>query len=108
MLKLFKNLNKKSEAKICEYAQKNINELSRIINRPHKGEIVRIENIKINKKFQMPRDEKLKARLEYFYKHNYFRSTIILNNKNYLVDGYTTYLLAKDLKFDYITILREK
>lgn len=51
MLKLFKNLNKKSEAKICEYAQKNINELSRIINRPHEGEIVRIENIKINKKF---------------------------------------------------------
>ena len=33
---------------------------------------------------------------------------IVLNNNNYLLDGYTTYLLAKEMKFDYITVLREK
>lgn len=107
MLKIFKDIKRKTEGKICEYAQKDINELSRIINRPGEGEIVKIDNIKISKKFQKPNKEKLNKRREYYLKHKYFRSTIILNNKDYLIDGYTTYILAKEMKFDYITVLRE-
>lgn len=107
MLKIFKRYNEKIERKIKEEAEKNINELSRILNRPKEGEIVKISNIKIPKKFSKPKFKKITKRKEYFEKYGYFRSTIILNNKNYLVDGYTTYLLAKEMKFDYITILRE-
>lgn len=108
MLKIFENIKRKAETKICDYAQKDINELSRIINRPNEGEIVKIDNIKISKKFQKPKKEKLNKRKEYYLKHKYFRSTIVLNNENYLLDGYTTYILAKEMKFDYITILRER
>ena len=108
MLKIFKNIKKKTEKEIQRYTKENMNELSRIINRPREGEIVKLENIKIQKKFKNPNWRKIKDRKEYYEKHKYFRSTIILNNKNYLIDGYTTYLLAKEMKFDYITVLREQ
>lgn len=104
---MFKKIKSKLEKLICKYAQENIDEISKIINRPREGEIIKIDSIKISKKFQKPNIEKLNARKEYYKKHKYFRSTIILNNKNYLLDGYTTYLLAKEMNFDYITILRE-
>lgn len=107
MLKIFKKHNERLERKIKEEAEKNIKELIRIINRPLEGEIIKIDSIKIKEKFQKPNKEKLKKRKQYYLKHKYFRSPIVLNNKNYLIDGYTTYLLAKDMKFDYITILRE-
>ena len=104
---MLKRIKSKLEKLISKYVQENIDEISKTINRPREGEIIKIDNIKISKKFQKPKSEKLKARKEYYKKHKYFRSTIILNNKNYLLDGYTTYLLAKEMKFDYITVLRE-
>lgn len=107
MLKIFRNIKEKTEREICKYAQKDINELSRIINRPNEGEIIKIDNIKIPEKFQKPNKEKINKRKDYYKKHRYFRSTIILNDKNYLLDGYTTYILAKEMKFEYITVLRE-
>lgn len=107
MLKIFKNIKKKTERKIYQYAQENIDELSKILNRPKEGEIVKISNIKIQEQFTNPKTKKMKKRLQYFEKYGYFRSVIILNNKNYLVDGYTTYLLAIEKGFNYITILRE-
>lgn len=107
MFNIIKNLKLKIKHKNTKKVYIDKIELARIINRPLEGEIVKIENIKIPKKFQKPRQEKLDKRYEYYKRHKYFRSTIILNNKNYLLDGYTTYLLAKEMKFDYITILRE-
>ncbi len=108
MLKILEKMKKKTETSIQKYTQKDIDELSKILNRPREGEIVKISNIKIPKKFKKPNYNKIARRKEYFKKYGYFRSTVILNDKNYLVDGYTTYLLAKEMKFDYITILREE
>lgn len=105
---MFKKIKKKLEQKATEYAQKNINEMARILNRPREGEIVKIENIKISYRFKNPRKEKLKKREEYYKKYGYFRSTIILNKNNLLIDGYTTYILAFNMGYDYITILREE
>ncbi len=106
--KLKKRIEKGLEEKILKYAQKDINELSRILNRPHEGEIIKIKNIKIKKNFSNPRSCKMKNRREYYKKYKYFRSTVVLNKKNYLIDGYTTYLLAKEMGFDYITVVRAK
>ena len=86
MLKIFKKLKKKIEGKIVEYAQKDIDELGKILNRPKEGEIVKLGNIKIPYSFVAPKKHK----------------------NNLLVDGYTTYLLALNKGYDYITILREK
>ena len=108
MLKIFKKLKKKIEGKIVEYAQKDIDELGKILNRPKEGEIVKLGNIKIPYSFVAPKKHKLYKRNLYYLKYGYFRSTIILNKNNLLVDGYTTYLLALNKGYDYITILREK
>lgn len=88
--------------------QKDIDELGRILNRPKEGEIVKLGNIKIPFKFTAPSEKKLHKRNLYYLKHGYFKSTIILNEDNLLIDGYTTYLLALNKGYDYITILREK
>lgn len=106
--RLKKTIQKRLEEKILKYAQKDINELSRILNRPKEGEIVKISNIKIQKKYKRPRICKMRNRREYYKKHKYFKRVIVLDEKNYLIDGYTTYLLAKEMGFDYITAVRAK
>lgn len=107
-MKIFKNLKKKIEEKTVKYAQENIDEMAKIINRPREGEIVKLENIIIPDYFVPPKDEKIWRREQYYKRNGYFRSTIILNKNNLLVDGYTTYILAFNMGYDYITILREE
>lgn len=107
MFKILKKIKERAEKGIIRYAQKNIDELSKILNRPKEGEIVKLENIKIQRHFKQPRYSKIKHGKEYYERHKYFRSTIVLDSNNYLIDGYTTYLLAKQMQFDYITILRK-
>lgn len=106
-MKIFKLLKKKIEEKTVKYAQENIDEMAKIINRPREGEIVKLENIKIPYYFVAPNKKKMLERKEYYKKYRYFKSTIILNKNNLLVDGYTTYLLALNMRYEYITILRE-
>lgn len=109
MLKIIKKVKYKIEDKILEYVlEQDREEFSKIINRPSEGEIVKIDNIKILNFFTKPNQEKFSNRRKYYLRHRYFRSMIVLNKNNYLIDGYTTYLLAKEMKFDYITVLREK
>ena len=83
-------------------------EIIDITNRPLEGEIVRLENIKIKKDFSEPKERKMKERRNYFNKYGYFKSPIILDKNNTLLDGYTTYLLAKEIGYKSITILRDK
>lgn len=99
MFKIFKNKKENKEEN---------DSLFKILNRPNEGEIVKISNIKIPGSFKQPNTSRLKERRKYYKKYKYFRSTVVLNNNNYLIDGYTTYLLAKEMNFDYITIVRVK
>lgn len=112
MLKFIKKLkdkiNKEVDLMIKEYANKNMFELNRITNRPLEGEIVKLENIKISKRYVKPNSTKLISRDVYYYTHNYFRSQIVLTKDNFLIDGYTTYLLAKEKGFEFITIVRDE
>ena len=104
MLKIFKKANKKVEA-----AEKITIKIAnpQIFNRPNEGEIVKIANIKIPSYFKKPSCWKLEQRRRYYQTYRYFRDMIILDEYGYLIDGYTTYLLAKEMGFDYITILRK-
>ena len=106
-MKTLKKIKMKLQEKTIKYAQEDIKELSRILNKPNEGELVKIQDIKIKDIFQKPRYLKMKEREEYYKKHKYFETAIVLDDKNYLVDGYTTYLLAKQMEFDYITITRK-
>lgn len=106
--KLRKRIENKIQRKVEEYTLKDIDELSRILNRPREGEIVKISNIKIQENYKEPDCRRMQLRKQYYEKHKYFRATIVLDNDNNLVDGYTTYLLAKEMNFDYITIVRAR
>lgn len=104
MLKIFKKINEIIDKKTEEYTLKNISEF----NRPLEGEIIKIDSIRIRKYFKKPNPRKLATRKIYYEKHNYFRSQIVVNKNNYLVDGYTTYLIAKEKGFNYITVVRSE
>jgi len=55
----------------------------------------KLENIKIPKHFVKPKQKKLKERLEYFAQNKIFKVPIVINKNGELIDGYTSYLVAK-------------
>lgn len=57
--------------------------------------IIDIDLIKIPENFVKPSKDKLNAKFEYYNKNKRFEVPIIINSKNVLVDGYTSYLIAK-------------
>ena len=76
-----------------------------------KTKTIRLSRIKISKEMKstMPRTEKIAQKYEYFRKrtktnnkygkeYNTLQSSIILDKHNTLVDGYTSYLIAKRCK----------
>ena len=106
MIKILKMFTKRKESN----KEKEIYEqvfTPRVLNRPNEGEIVKINNIKIKPYFKEPKKSKLAQRKQYYKEHDYFRSTIVINDANFLEDGYTTYLIAKQEGFDFITVVRK-
>lgn len=57
--------------------------------------ITDINLIKIPEKFTKPRKEKLDHRFKFYNKNKCFEVPIVINTNNELVDGYTSYLIAK-------------
>lgn len=57
--------------------------------------LIPIDYIKIPEHFTEPKKWKMKERLNYYYKNKCFKTPIVINNENELVDGYTSYLIAK-------------
>ena len=69
---------------------------------------IKLENIIIPKNFKMPNEEKLAAKKTFYIMNGYFYDNIILDEHNKLIDGYTTYLIAKKYGFKYIGVTRVK
>jgi hypothetical protein len=61
-----------------------------------KADIMRTDNIKIFPCFaeHPPKPEKMEHKDRYYQEHGFFESEIILDSSGYLIDGYTSYLLA--------------
>lgn len=57
--------------------------------------VIDLKNIKIPKKFTKPRKEKLEHRFKYYEKNKCFEVPIVIDKNYMLVDGYTSYLIAK-------------
>lgn len=70
-----------------------INDLLRDLSTPNI--VIETDLIKIPKHFTKPGKKKLGERVEFFNKHKYFEVPIIIDPNNTLVDGYTSYLIAK-------------
>ena len=68
-----------------------------------------IENIKILEKFEQktPRATKLLSKLFFYAENKVFEQPIVLDQRNCLRDGYTTYIIAQQLGKKYIKVVRK-
>lgn len=57
--------------------------------------VIDLKKIKIPKKFTKPKKEKLDHRFKYYEINKCFEVPIVIDKDNMLVDGYTSYLIAK-------------
>lgn len=57
---------------------------------------VEINKIKIPKHFTKPNPQKLKHKFKYYRENHKFESPIIIDMDHNLIDGYTSYLIAKN------------
>ena len=73
-----------------------------------KKKTVPIDQIKIPRSFRKPRPEKINASYSFFLQHGYIDRVIVITDKNYLIDGYVGYLIAKMAGFKRIRVLQVK
>lgn len=69
-----------------------------------KTKIIKLTDIKIQKHFTKPNKKKLNRRLEYYNKNKCFKTPIIINEDNTLIDGYTSYLIAKKYNLETVEV----
>lgn len=67
-----------------------------------------LEDIKIPKNFTKPGKKKLDRRFKYYEKNKCFEVPIIVDERNTLEDGYTSYLIAKKYKLEKVRVQRRK
>ncbi|MCI8641006.1 MAG: hypothetical protein HFJ59_03945 [Clostridia bacterium] len=68
-----------------------------------------IQDIKVPKYFTKPNPKKLKEKFDYYKQHKRFKVPIIIDNDYTLIDGYTSYLIAKNYnKISVIAHLKRK
>lgn len=69
-----------------------------------KTKIIKLADIKIQKHFTKPNKKKLNRRFEYYNKNKCFKTPIIINGDNTLIDGYTSYLIAKKYNLETVEV----
>lgn len=67
-----------------------------------------IDKIIIPEHYKRPGAEKLRKKKQFFIENGYFESNIIIDENNNLIDGFTTYFIAKVYDFKYISVTRVK
>lgn len=67
-----------------------------------------VNQIIIPKIFKVPGKEKLRLKIDFYLKNNYFEDNIIIDENNVLIDGFTTYYICKLYGFRYIGVTRVK
>lgn len=72
-------------------------------------ETVKISDIKIDYWFikTPPKQSKMQNREKYLLENGEFKSLIILNKNNKLLDGYTSYLLAKKYNIQNVEVIKK-
>ncbi len=67
---------------------------------------MKLEEINIYKEFEehKPKFEKMLDKWTYFIQYGKFEQPIVINQFNYLKDGYTSYLIAKELKWKWVKV----
>lgn len=70
-----------------------------------RNKTVKLVDIKIPENFTKPRKDKLKRRTEFFNKNKCFATPIVIDKETMmLLDGYTSYLIAKKYNFEVVQV----
>ena len=69
-----------------------------------KTKIIDIENINVPENFKKPNKKKMEEREKYFRQNSKFEAPIIIDQYNNLIDGYTSYLIAKKYEFSTVEV----
>ena len=89
-------------------SETDVSKLQQIALRLSKGELkgMRTDHIQIFQCFREnpPKPEKMMKKEWYFNETGLFQSEIVLDSGNYLIDGYTSYLLALKHGIEYVPI----
>ena len=69
---------------------------------------MKLSKIKISKEFRRcpPRWTKMLDKQAFYIENGKFEQPIVVNKENVLIDGYTTYLLAKQMGRKYMPVKR--
>ena len=65
-----------------------------------------VSDIKIFPDFVQPSDEKMEKKRQYLKKHRNFQTDIVVDEEGYLLNGFTSYLLAKELRIVDVPVRR--
>ncbi len=73
-----------------------------------KEHYMKLNKIKIKDSFKkrQPKGSKMRERWEYYRDNDRFYSPIVVDQSNYLVDGYTSYLIAKTEGLKEVEVIR--
>ena len=68
----------------------------------------KLSNIKIQDKFKRnpPKFKKMLEKMNYYNQYQNFEQPIVVDKDNALIDGYTTYLITKQLGIKYMPVKR--
>ena len=93
-----------------EIQDKHIKEQNRMLDDlihklSEKNVIIDLKNIKVPEDFTKPNKKKLESREKYFRSNSKFKVPIIIDSENNLVDGYTSYLIAKKYEFSTVNVI---
>ena len=58
--------------------------------------LMRIKKIKIKSNWKRPTETKMSEKIVYYIDNHKFKDEIVVDKNNYLIDGYTTYILQKE------------
>lgn len=71
-------------------------------------DFLKLEKIIIKPEFLKaePNRYKMNEKRKYFFQYGELKDTVIVNQDNYLVDGYTSYLIAKEQGITAMPVMR--
>lgn len=86
----------KSKEIIIETQQELIEQLYKTLSKC-RIEIRKIKDIKVPRHWKQPKESKMKERWMYLKENKNLKAPIVIDNNNNLKDGYTSYLIVKEL-----------
>ena len=83
---------------VCGFIRKTLMVIDNYLEKDEGAKMMKIDEIKIYPCFaaQDPKPEKMQEKEKYFEETGALQSQIILDGNGYLIDGFTSYLLAKE------------